>query len=357
MPIKPKKEIEIAETFTCFSCGASYNKQKDNFFKSTWSKLWKYNNKYVPVCKVCLDGMMQEMTSRYGSEEVALKIICHYMDVPFYSALYHSIIEKNNHFSFGMYSRQILNNRQYQNKTFQNSIVDGELSKTESEVKEERIAKWSVTDKRNMDYAISIVGYDPYENLNLTDADRKYCFNILAGYCDIESVKEDGHKLQCVIQLTNLHLQCKEIDEMIYQEMLECSPNEQKIKTLTASKKTILDSLSRMAQDNNISSNYNKNSNQGKGSMTSKMKEMEQNGFEEIEVNLFDIKTSKAFKQIADLSNQSIMEQLMLDDNDYTGIISEQREMIQEYESKTDELTEENRILKNKIIDLENNKG
>ena len=93
------------------SCGHTYNKQDGNFFKSTWSQLWNYNNKYMPVCKVCLDNMMKEYTARYGSEETALKIICHYMDVPFYASLYKSIIEKNSNFSFGMYSRQILNNR------------------------------------------------------------------------------------------------------------------------------------------------------------------------------------------------------------------------------------------------------
>ena len=83
---------------------------------------------------------------------------------------------------------------------------------------------------------------------------------------------------------------------------------------------------------------------------------MEENGFSEIEVNLFDIKTSEAFKQIDQISNENIANQLTLDSNEYTDIIKEQRELITTYESQLDELNEENRMLKNKIIDLETHK-
>ena len=78
------------------------------------------------------------------------------------------------------------------------------------------------------------------------------------------------------------------------------------------------------------------------------MKEMEENDFEAIKVNLFDIKQAEAFKQIADLSNQSIMDQLTFDNSDYSDIVKEQRELIQKYETELDTYKEENRILKNK---------
>ena len=71
---------------------------------------------------------------------------------------------------------------------------------------------------------------------------------------------------------------------------------------------------------------------------------------------MFDIRTSECMKQIADLSNQSIMEQLTLDANDYAEMLKEQRELIGKLQSESDELSEENRMLKNKVIDLENKK-
>ena len=50
------------------------------------------------------------------------------------------------------------------------------------------------------------------------------------------------------------------------------------------------------------------------------------------------------------------MEQLTLDANDYAEMLKEQRGLIGKLQSESDELSEENRMLKNKIIDLENKK-
>lgn len=216
--------------------------------------------------------------------------------------------------------------------------------------------KWSKKDKQNMKYVISTIGYDPFEDLGLSEYDKKYCFNILAGYCDTPGISEDGHKMHSVVEMTVLYAQCRKITEEMNAEFNKAEADDTKISKLASSKSTLLSSISKIAQDNNISSNYNKNSKQGQDSLSSKMKEMEENGFTDIEVNLFDIKTSEAFKQIDQISNENIANQLTLDSNEYTDIIKEQREMIVKYESDVEELREENRMLKNKIIDLENKK-
>ena len=57
-------------------------------------------------------------------------------------------------------------------------------------------------------------------------------------------------------------------------------------------------------------------------------------------------------KQIADLSNQSILEQLTWDANDYTKIIKEQREIIVSLNERLDTQNEENRLLKNSLSEL-----
>jgi len=87
--------------------------------------------------------------------------------------------------------------------------------------------------------------------------------------------------------------------------------------------------------------------------LTQKMKEMDALGFENIKVNLFDIKTCECMKQIADLSNQSLLEQINLDSNDYTQIVNNQRMSIQELTDKLDELNEKYRLTKNENIDLQ----
>lgn len=224
---------------------------------------------------------------------------------------------------------------------------DSQLSET---------VKWSKKDKQNMKYVISIIGYDPFEDVGLSESDRKYCFNILAGYCDTDGIAEDGHKIQGVIEMSMLYCQCKKITEAMNIELSNDDVDDKKVQKLSSSKSTLLSSIATIAKDNNIASNYNKNSKQGQSSLSSKMKEMADNGFQEIQVNLFDIKTSEAFKQIDKISNENIANQLTLDNSEYSEIVKEQRETLKAQEQKIDELTEENRNLKNKIIDLENRK-
>lgn len=222
--------------------------------------------------------------------------------------------------------------------------------------KQESNVKWTKEDKQNMKYIISKLGYDPFEDVGLDEFDRKYCFNLLSGYFDTPGILEDGHKKQCVIEITMSYCQCRKITDELNTELAKSDSNEKRITSLTNAKSSLLSSIATIAKDNNISSNYNKNSNQGQDSISSMMKEMEKNGFQEIQVNLFDIKTSEAFKQIDDISNQNIANQLTLDNNEYSDIVKEQRDMIKNFEAELDQLREENRNLKNKVIDLESNK-
>lgn len=355
MPRKPKvaekQKVEKAH-YTCLCCGKS--KSEDEFFVSKWSRVWNETNKKVLFCKDCIQSLMDEYTPRFG-ERTALTICCALLDVPFYGSLYQSIVNNNSFFNVGLYLRQ-LQMRQHQYKNFSSCITDRELFKTERETKEDIEAKWSKRDKQNMNFSISVVGYDPFDDCNMTDGDRKYCFNILAGYCDVDGIRDDGHKIQCVVQITQNQMQVRKLDEMINQELLIDHPDEKRVKELTATKKQLQDSIAKLAQDNNLSSAYNNNSSAGKHTLSEKMKEMLSDGYESIRVNLYDIRTSEAIKQIADLSNQSIMEQLTLDANDYTEMIKEQRELIGKLQYQSDELSEENRMLKNKLIDIENKK-
>jgi hypothetical protein len=174
-------------------------KNEDDFFKSQWTKMWTFSNKRVLFCKDCISKLMTEYSNRYG-EQTALMICCALLDIPFYATTYKSIIQNNAIFNVGLYTR-LLNGRQYQYKTFLNSIVEKQLTKSDEEVKEEIESRWSKSDKQNMNFVISTVGYDPFDNCGMTDNDRKYCFNILAGYCDSDGIKEDGHKIQSVVQI------------------------------------------------------------------------------------------------------------------------------------------------------------
>ena len=80
------------------------------------------------------------------------------------------------------------------------------------------------------------------------------------------------------------------------------------------------------------------------------MKEMATNEYWEAKPNMFDVRTSAAMRQVADLSHQSILEQLELTDSDYAQMVKDQREMIKSLQEKCDRLEEENRNLTNRMI-------
>lgn len=294
-----------------------------------------------------------------------MKVLCHYMDWYFNGDAFASVAKNTQQFTPGMYSRMVNNNPQYKGKTFIDSILDGEISRTnivankagtlQSDVQFSSPvdAEWDDKDEKNRRYVVETYGYDPLEDMiGATIADRKFCYNALSGYCDTEGISEDGHKMMCCVSMVKTFLQIKKVDEEINRISNDVEIDDSRLKNLIASKKQAFDTITSLAKDNNISSQWNKNVRAGQGTMSDKIKEMLENGFEPSRVNLFDVKTCESMRQTADLSAQSIMEQLQLDENDYTRIIKTQREMLTTMTDELDRLKEENRQLSNEVIFL-----
>ena len=374
-------------------CTRCHEEKKLTDFYSSNSPLFSID-KRVPLCKKCIQELC--VNSETGEiDEIELNKTLRIVDKPYYkdslASSYrqflreHSYIEEEDVKKYGdkvlgLYFKNVML-RQDKDKSYEDSEKEGFIhhnSNTTISEKEKIIqkysdiqgqkntkqdnqksdvdTKWTKEDKQNMKYVISKLGYDPFESVGLDDFDRKYCFNLLSGYFDTPGILEDGHKKQCVIEITMSYCQCRKITEELNLELSRSDSNEKKVASLTSAKSSLLSSIATIAKDNNISSNYNKNSSQGQDSISSMMKEMEKNGFEEIKVNLFDIKTSEAFKQIDAISNENIANQLTLDASEYSDMVKEQREMIKNFETELDQLREENRNLKNKVIYLESNK-
>lgn len=317
--------------------------------------MWMDSNHITRFCKDCVDDYFQKVKSKAKSSEIALQAVCAILDLPFYAALYKGMSERDPNFTPGPYIRNIAM-AQYKNKSYITTLIEGEMSKTSEDVREEREARWTSKDRQNMRFALSVVGYDPFDLAGISDDDRKYCFNVLAGYCDSDGIRDDSHKRQAAIQATQIHLQIKKIDDAINEELCKVHADEARLRSLSETKTKLLKSLSNIAQDNNFASNYNENSKAGKSTLSMKMKEMEEDGYAAIKTNLFDIKTCEAMKQIADLSNRSLMEQLAFDANDYAGMVKDQRQMIVDLTARAESAEEELRMLKNKLIDLESQK-
>jgi hypothetical protein len=68
------------------------------------------------------------------------------------------------------------------------------------------------------------------------------------------------------------------------------------------------------------------------------MREMVENNFEEIKVNVVNVKLNEAYKNIANISNNAIINQLNLQSDDYANMVSKQREIITTMEVASTEL-------------------
>lgn len=306
MPVKMNSRKSNKNIYKCLSCGMEYTALTGNFYKSgNNSPLWLANSGYAPICKTCIDRFKSVISDRYKSEEYAMKVICHYMDWYFSGDAFASLAKNAQQYTPGMYSRIVNNTAQYKSKTFIDSIVDGEISKTNivaekngtlpGELSPPKISLLNVTwddkDEKNRRYVIETYGYDPLEDMQeATVMDRKYCYNALSSYCDTEGISEDGHKMMCCVSMVKTFLQIKKLDEEINKVSNDYEIDDARLKNLMASKKQALDTITNLAKDNNISSQWNRNIRAGQGTMSDKIREMYENGFDPSRVNLLILK-------------------------------------------------------------------
>lgn len=340
----------------CINCGARL--QKTGFFRSRFNPLWNVSEKTVLVCRSCLSTMQKAYTQMYG-EKAAVVILCSILGL-YYDEKTYLNSSKNGEFDLPTYVTHIalvnkINGKQPQANFITNivSVVNG-LSNNDDD--EEVV--WSKSDKDNKRFVISTLGYNPFDEFEISEADKKYCYNTLAGYIDNGdgSIIEDGHMLQCLVQMTTTLLQSKKIDEQMM-SALKSGTDVSSIRSLGAAKTNLLDAVNKMAKDNNISAAYSRENRASKVTITSKMIEMDNNEFWDSKQNLFDVRTCDAMKQIADLSTQAILTQLNLDQNDFAQMVSEQRVLIQELQSRVDTVEAENIDLRNKLLAQEQKKG
>ena len=124
------------------------------------------------------------------------------------------------------------------------------------------------------------------------------------------------------------------------------------IKSLLDAKQKISSTISQLAEQSCLSLKHNKNASKGENTLTGIIKKLKDMNLREAEVNAFDIGTSEGMRQVADISNASIMKQIRLDENDYTEMLGQQREMIVKLQEKANKNEEAVRLLLRENLDL-----
>ena len=351
---------EVGRTkFTCNMCGKL--KDASDFYKSTDPLC---TTGVTRICKMCAAKLAYSEDlkgNKKAPDEQSVQLALRYLDKPFFQKLYdESILEAANTMSgrpknntWTSYIKNI-SMPQYNTLTWKDGDCGNSstlLPSIGSVDNSDEVKKMYKTNKRTV---ISALGYDPFESA--ADADKPLMYGKLVGFLD-ESTQDDELKLGACVEIVHSLNQSEKINTVI--NALQKTPesiikNSATIKALEATKKDIMKTTLDLARDNGISIKHSNHNTKGANTWTGKVKELKEMKLREQEENAFDIGTSQGMLQFAEASNAAIMKQLALDENDYTEMISTQRQKVLELENKCDAAVEEARILRRENDDLKN---
>lgn len=342
-----QEKLSAAHLYKCVRCGASTLRPKDKFFLSPTSVLYIANEGYVPICKTCMQELYSALLNKYSSPDTAIQVCCHYLDWPYDAAIARKARDNSTTFPLPIYYRSICSSR-FAQQTFVDTLQTQAPSSTkQARAKVEQ--NWDRESLQNMGYIKNIVGYDPFDDESFTSTDRKFLFNTMAGYCPDSTVSSDSHKLQSILNIVKLQLQAYKVGEQINQVLAHHPIDVERMNDYTNIQKNLHQSINTMAKENGISASGNGGVKPA-NTLTERMKLLKEEGFEAIEVNMFNVEQSEMFQKIADISINSIIKELQFEDNDYSEILSEQLAHISTLTQEHDTAVEELRVLENKMI-------
>ncbi len=318
-------------------------------------------------CKSCAEKIARGYNERSGKysdvTETTLKNALCYLDKPFLNVLYEASYAEVHDDSLArpktnMWAAYIKNvqMKQYNTLRWRDSdfFKDGHSDITQNNNITNEYVSDDVADEldRNRKDVIRLIGYDPFEKE--LEEDKPLLYAQLIGYLDMSGNNDDMMRMSSAITIVRGYLQLQKLDDMIAKAMNNASKagNAGEIKSYLDAKKNISSTISQLAEQSCISLKHNKNSTKGENTWTGKVRIMKEMNLREAEVNIFDAETAAGIAQVADISNASILKQINLDENDYVGMLTEQKKMIERMNKELDEAIEKARLLLRENIDL-----
>lgn len=353
---------EEVPSYVCPHCGVL--KKKNEFYVSSDPAV---RIGVAFPCKTCAEKIARGYNERSGKysdvTETTLKNALCYLDKPFLNVLYEASYAEVHDDSLerpktNMWAAYIKNvqMKQYNTLRWRDSdfFKDGHSDITQNNNITNEYVSDDVADEldRNRKDVIRLIGYDPFEKE--LEEDKPLLYAQLIGYLDMSGNNDDMMRMSSAITIVRGYLQLQKLDDMIAKAMNNASKtgNAGEIKSYLDAKKNISSTISQLAEQSCISLKHNKNSTKGENTWTGKVRIMKEMNLREAEVNIFDAETAAGIAQVADISNASILRQINLDENDYVGMLMEQKKMIEDLNKSANEAIEKSRLLLRENIDL-----
>jgi predicted RNA-binding Zn-ribbon protein involved in translation (DUF1610 family) len=318
-------------------------------------------------CKDCSENIARRYDPRTGEysdmTEASLKSALMYLDKPFirklwdsaYNEVHNENLKQPKKNMWKSYIKNVTSLSQYRglrwrDGDFDDTKVNEEIySETTTLQQNQEVLEECEKNRRDI---IRLIGYDPFEKE--APEDKPLLYAQLIGYIDMSGDNEDMTRVLDSIEIVRGYLQLQKLNDMSAKAFATLSKTGQsgEIKNYMDTKKKVADVISQLAEQSCISMKHNKNASKGENTFAGKIKKLKELNLREAELNAFDIGTCEGMRQVADISNASIIKQLHLDESDYTEMLAQQREMITKLQQQADTKTEEARILLRENLDL-----
>ena len=171
---------------------------------------------------------------------------------------------------------------------------------------------------------------------------------------DGEGNNDDMTRVLDSIEIVRGYLQLKKLNDMASKafENLSTQGKTNEVRNYMDTKKKVTDIITSLAEQSCISLKHNKHAKKGENTWTGKIKKLQDINLREAEVNGFDMATCRGMRQIMDMSHESIVRALALDESEYSSMIAEQRTMIHNLTRDKETYQEICRILLRENLDL-----
>lgn len=361
-----KEKLEKFQSYGyCYMCDT--HKSRDHFYVSTDPLI---KSGITPICRECARKIALRVDKNGDEHEVtkeSAQLALRYLNKPFINALWDASVQESENLIAGRVKHspwtayvknvQMVNYvgmTYFDSDMFKEKIVY-EDEKTLQQIVEEAAGADTMDDYlRNKKDVIKLLGYDPFESEAISD--QPFLYSQLVGLIDAGGEQNDDMlRNQSCVSIVRSFLQSQKIDNTITKMMGDTANierNSATIKSLQDSKQKITSMITNLAAESCISLKNSKNAKKGENTWTGKLKKIKDLDLREGRVNGFDLETAKAMRQVMDESNASILNQLRLDESDWSDMVAEQRETIVKLQDKLDRYVEISRILLAENLDL-----
>ena len=141
-------------------------------------------------------------------------------------------------------------------------------------------------------------------------------------------------------------LQQEQIDRAVNREMRKTQTDYTEVEKYSKIKDRLITNISKMANDNGLTVKSGGAGVRNTTALTYIMREMADNGFEDIKVNSVDAKLSASYKEVAEQNARALIAELGFTSDEYARMVGEQSEIIRKQQEDCEKLQEELRMTK-----------